>query len=164
MSRSTERARKAGLSALLNNRPRHAWPEGLVHHGARLLMLVGLAMLATALFPPEAQLRVARYAVGMVADETVIARAPFSVPLSEAELTRARQEARGAVPPTFDFRPGAADSTAGRLEAFFQQVAAAAAEGQPTQALGFSVLPMTFRLRLTGARAWGFPHRRHLLC
>lgn len=136
MSRSTERARSAGLGALLSTRPEHAWPEGLIHHGVRLLLLVSLAVLATALFPPEAQLRVARYSAGMVADETVIARVPFSVPLGDAELARARQEARASVPPTFDLRSAAADSTEARLVEFFDRLDAAATADQPQAALG----------------------------
>jgi membrane-associated HD superfamily phosphohydrolase len=135
MSRSTERVRKAGLPTLLSTPPQHAWPEGVIHHGVRLVLLVSLALFATALFPPEAQLRVARYSAGMVAGETVIARVPFSVPLGDTELARARQEARQAVPPTFDYRPEAADSTAARLTAFFDGLDTAAEGGAPTQLL-----------------------------
>lgn len=130
MSRPDDRTR--GLAALLSTRPTHVWPEGLLHHGARVLQLVALALLATALFPPEAHLRVARYTAGMVAGESVIARVPFSVPLGEVELARARQDARAAVPPTFDYRPEAADSTASRLERFFERLEQAAAAEEPT--------------------------------
>jgi hypothetical protein len=136
VSRSTERARKAGLATLLSTRPDHVWPEGLIHHGARILLLATLAVLATVLFPPEAQLRVARYSVGMVADETVIARLPFSVPFGEVDLLRARQDARAAVPPTFDYRAAAADSTAARLERFFARLDEAAATDQAEGEVG----------------------------
>lgn len=98
----------------------------LAHHGARLLLLVALASLITALFPPSARLAVGRYEVGMVAPEDVIARIPFSVPKTPEELARERELAMSSVPPTYTFVPSAADSMATRLRDFFDAVDTAA--------------------------------------
>lgn len=111
--------------------PEHAWPEGLLYHGLRIGLLLGLALLATLLFPPESTLRVERYEVGMVVDEEVQARVAFDVPLGEVELEQARQEARATVPPTFNVRPEAADSMAVRLERFFERLEQAERGGSP---------------------------------
>jgi len=99
------------------------------HHGARLLLLVGLAVLITVWFPPTARMAVGRYEVGMVAPEDVIARIPFSVPKSAQELAQAKQLAMESVPPTFDYVPEAADTMAARLRAFFDGIDAAAQAG-----------------------------------
>jgi hypothetical protein len=135
VSRTPERERRRGVGRFLSRRPQHAWPEGVVHHGARLLMVVGLAVLVTLLFPPESRLRVAPYQVGMVSNESVIARVPFAVPLSQAELARARRDARAAVPPTFNLRAEAADSTMARLDRFFERLDSAATAADSAEAV-----------------------------
>ncbi len=124
--------RSDGIAALLNRAPEQTWPDAVVHHGARLLLLVGLAALVTGLFPPADRMDVARYEVGTVADETVQAEVPFAVPKTEDELRRDRNEAAAAVPPTFEHRPAAADSMGARLERFFGRLDEAAAEAGPS--------------------------------
>jgi putative nucleotidyltransferase with HDIG domain len=116
-----------GVVGALSTPPAHAWPEGVVYHGARALLLVALAAFTTLLFPPEASLRVARYEVGMVASDEVQSRVRFDVPLTPVELERARSEARASVPPTFNARPQAADTMAVRLLGFFESLDEAAA-------------------------------------
>jgi len=101
----------------------------IAHHGARVGLLIGLAVLITALFPPTARMAVGRYEVGMVAPEDVIARIPFTVPKSVDELATEKRLAMESVPPTFDFVPGAADTMATRLGAFFDQIDSASAAG-----------------------------------
>ncbi len=92
-----------------------------VHHGARILLLLAVAALVTALFPPLERMEVERYRPGDVAEVDVFAQVPFEVPKTLAELERDRSEARSAVPPTFDYVPLAADTMAARLTDFFSQ-------------------------------------------
>jgi len=122
----------AGVSALksLSGEPGRAFGERAVHHGARLLLLLALATLITVLFLPAAGLRVTRYTEGMVAPENIIAKVPFSVPKSAAELARDRNLAMQSVPPTFDLVPAAADTMETRLRNFFDRVDTAAAHGR----------------------------------
>ncbi|HSM05866.1 MAG TPA: HDIG domain-containing protein [Longimicrobiales bacterium] len=104
-------------------RPSSGEPEGgLLHHGTRVLLLVVLASLTTVLFPPDSRLRMEQYTEGMIADADVLAEVQFTVPVTPEELEQARREARLAVPPTLDFRPSGADSTAAALERFFRQL------------------------------------------
>jgi putative nucleotidyltransferase with HDIG domain len=98
------------------------WPEGVVHHGARIGLLVVLASVITALLPPAERTRISRYTEGEIAEENLLAQVPFAIPKTPEELARERQEARDAVPPTFDFRPAAADSVAAGLERFFDRL------------------------------------------
>ena len=101
----------------------------LAHHGARVAILVLLAVLITTLFPPSARMNVGRYEVGMVAPEDVIARIPFEVPKAPEELSRERQLAMESVPPTFDYVAQASDTMAAGLQDFFDRLEEAAGEG-----------------------------------
>ena len=120
----------------------------MLYHGARLLLLVGVAAIVTALFPPTGRSTVGRYSVGMVLTEPVIAEVPFVVPKSPAELQRERADAATGVPPTFDFRPEAGDTMEVRLGRFFDQLdTIAASAGDPETAAPFPVwcLPWSAR-------------------
>ena len=109
--------------------PDATWSDRLTHHGSRVLLLLGLAVMATALFPPTPRMEVGRFEVGMVAQEDIIARVPFSVPKTPEELSRDRRLAMESVTPTFDYRPQAADSMAARLESLFAPLDSAAEVG-----------------------------------
>lgn len=128
MSRGEGR-RSAAVLQRLSGDPGRTVGERVAHHGSRVVLLLLLAMLITALFPPSARMNVGRYEVGMVAPEDVIARIPFSVPKSPDELARERQLAMESVPPTFDFVAEASDTMAARLGDFFDRLDAAAEEG-----------------------------------
>ncbi len=125
------------LSHGFSEEPRPPWPDGVLYHGARLLLLVGVAAIVTALFPPTGRSTVGRYSVGMVLTEPVIAEVPFVVPKSPAELQRERADAAAGVPPTFDFRPEAGDTMAVRLDRFFDQLDTLAASGDPETVRSF---------------------------
>jgi len=118
-----------GVLALLSREPDARWPDALLHHGARIGLLLAVAALVTLLFPPADRMDVARYEAGTVADETVQAQIPFAVPKSAEELRRDRTDAAAAVPPTFEHRPAAADSMASRVERFFERLDEAAEAG-----------------------------------
>ena len=111
--------------------PRPLWPDGVLYHGSRLLLIVGVAAVITALFPPVGRSTVGRYSVGMVLTEPVIAEVPFIVPKPTAELQRERAEVAAGVPPTFDFRSEAADTMTARLGRFFDQLDTIASGGDP---------------------------------
>ena len=102
--------------------PRRAWPDAPIHHGARVLLLLAVAAVITVLFPPVEQMTVTRLEPGTVAEEEVVARLSFNVPKTSEELLRDRAEARGSVPPTFDYLSTAADTMGARLARFFARV------------------------------------------
>ncbi len=129
MSRSDRGSGGESVLRRLSGDPGSTLGARVAHHGARLLLLVGLAVLITAWFPPTARMAVGRYEVGMVAPEDVIARIPFSVPKSAEELAQAKTLAMESVPPTFNYVPEAADTMAARLRAFFDGIDAAAQAG-----------------------------------
>jgi cyclic-di-AMP phosphodiesterase PgpH len=107
---------------LLSRTPQQRWPDAVVHHGARAVLLVGLAVATTMLFPvaPLADFPVLER--GMVAEEDVIAEVPFSVYRSEAELARARQDAAAAEKPIFVYHPAAVDTMLASVETFFSRI------------------------------------------
>jgi cyclic-di-AMP phosphodiesterase PgpH len=107
---------------LLSRTPQQRWPDGVVHHGARALLLLAVAVATTMLFPvaPLADFPVLER--GMVAEEDVIAEVPFLVYRSEHELARARQDAAAAEKPIFVYDPAAADTMLGSVETFFTRI------------------------------------------
>ena len=105
------------------------WPDGVLYHGSRLLVMLGLAASITALFPPVGRSTVGLYEEGMVLTQPVIAQVPFTVPKSVAELQRERANAAAGVPPTFAYRSEAGDTMVVQLDRFFDQVGSIASEG-----------------------------------
>jgi hypothetical protein len=110
VSRSADSSSGVSVLRRLSGEPGRSLGERVLHHGARVTLLLALVTLVTILFLPSAGLRVTRYEQGMVAPEDVIAKIPFSVPKTEDELTRDRALAMGSVPPTFKYVPEAADT------------------------------------------------------
>ncbi len=108
---------------------RPPWPDGVVYHGSRLLLVVALAVTITALFPPIGGATLGRFEVGMVLTEAVIAEVPFTIPKSTEELQRERADAAAGVPPTFNYRPEAGDTMVVRLGRFFARLDSVASEG-----------------------------------
>ncbi len=130
MSKGNGRSRGPTVLDTLSERPTGVWPDGVVHHGARVGLLVLVAVTVTALFPPVTSITMVGYELGTVVEEDLIAEFPFAVPKSAEELARERAAVAASVPPTFDFRPDAADSMAVRLERFFAAVDSAVDEGE----------------------------------
>lgn len=111
------------LWRMLSSPPGRLWPEAVVHHGARVVMLGGLALMVTVGFPPNPRVAdVSGYEAGVVATEDLIAEVEFAVPKSAAELERDRAAAVAAVPMIYRYRPEAGDSTADALNRFFATV------------------------------------------
>ncbi|MCG6956714.1 MAG: HDIG domain-containing protein, partial [Gemmatimonadetes bacterium] len=130
MSRSADS--RSGVSVLrrLSGDPGRSMNERVLHHGARVVLLLALVALVTTLFMPTAGPGMPQYEEGMVAPEDVIAKIPFPVPKTPEELQRDRSLAMSSVPPTFTFVPEAADTMEARLRVFFDQLDSAAAQGQ----------------------------------
>lgn len=130
---------------LLSEPPRRAWPEGVVHHGVRILMLLGLACSVVLLFPvtPVPDLPVLEK--GMVSEETIIAQVAFPVYKSDEELARERAEAAAGVAPIFVYESTAIDTMLARVQTFFARVDSVAAEGaEPAVRAGMNRLLQSY--------------------
>jgi hypothetical protein len=119
----------AHLRALLSQEPRHTWPDAVVHHAARVLLLLGLALLVQFLFPilPAPDLPSAER--GEVLENDIVARMTFDIPKSPEELTREREEAAASVPLVFHYEPEAVDSMLPAVRQFVALLDSAAAVG-----------------------------------
>ncbi len=129
MSRKRGKRKEPGFLQDLSRTPENPWPQGFVHHGARIAVLVLLALVITILFPSETSRRITPYQPDMVADQDILARIPFSVPKTPEELARERATAEAVIPPVFDFHPEARDSMAANLNRFFDEAQQAAQTG-----------------------------------
>ena len=108
---------------------RPPWPDGVVYHGSRLLLVLAVAGTITALFLPMGGSILGQYEVGEVLSEPVIAEVDFTIRKSTAELQRERADVEGGVPPTFNYKPEAGDTMAVRLGRFFARLDSVALEG-----------------------------------
>ena len=111
------------------DRPGTGWAEGLVHHGARVLLLVALAVAVGIFFPVAPVPDFPQLERGMVPEEDVIAEVGFSVPKSPSELAREREEAAATVVPVFRYDSAAVGAMTSRVESFFARVDSAVAAG-----------------------------------
>lgn len=120
----------------LNERPARVWPEGVLHHGVRVLLLFALALMTATFFPVSPVPDFPVLEKGMVAEEDVIAEVGFPIPKSEADLARERAEAAAGVSPIFVYHPAAADTMLGRVETFLARVDSAVAVDSATPGSG----------------------------
>ncbi len=111
----------------LSRAPEKAWPDGVVHHGARWLVLLALATGLVVMYPSDPGVGIGRHRVGTVAARDIIAEVDFQVPKDSAELRREREEAEAGVIPTFVFQENARDSSLSALGTFFARVDSAGA-------------------------------------
>ncbi len=139
MTRSASSSGKRGGRdtplARLSRAPERGWPDGVLHHGARWLLLIALALAITLFFPPTPGPQMAGYQVGMVAEEDIIASITFGVPKDPEELNRERDSAASAVPPTFRLDTEAAPRMEEVLDSFFDAVSLSDDEDDPGAAL-----------------------------
>ncbi|HWV55976.1 MAG TPA: HDIG domain-containing protein [Longimicrobiales bacterium] len=114
---------------ILSERPGRAWPDGVLHHGARVVLLVAVALVVHLFYPvtPVRDMPVPER--GTISDRDVIAEFSFNIHKSEAELASERAEAAATVSPIFDFDAAAADTMLARIGEFMSRADTAAAIG-----------------------------------
>jgi hypothetical protein len=117
------------LFTILSGPPERAWPDGAQHHGARVLVLLSLALTTYLLFPVAVVPDFPQLERGMVVNEDIIAEIAFQVPKPESELARDREAAAGAVAPIFRYDSLAVDTMRARVERFLSQADSAFAPG-----------------------------------
>ncbi len=132
MSRG-ERIRQ--LLATLSREPAHAWPDAVVHHGARLLLMLILAIGTYLVFPLTPVADLPNLERGMLVEEDVIAEVPFTVFKTPAELAQEREEAAAVVPPTLRYDSTMVDSMRTRVAATLTLLDTAAAAANAEAAL-----------------------------
>lgn len=139
------------LSRALSERPERAWPWGVVHHGARLLLVLLLAIGVHMLFPVSPLPDIPVLEKGMVPDKDIIAEVPFPIYKTQEELSRDRAEAAASVTPIFDYTPGAVDTMLARVDGFMAQAdsAAAATGGAAAQQTRLQQLAAAYGLPTT---------------
>ncbi len=123
------------LLETLSRRPARAWPDAFVHHGARALLLVALAILIQVLFPLATIPEFPAVEKGMVAGEDMLAEVAFPIPKGDTELDAERADAAAAVAPLFRYDPGAVDTMLARVRGFNRAVDSTTSGG-PAPATG----------------------------
>jgi putative nucleotidyltransferase with HDIG domain len=108
--------------AMLNRRPERTWPDGVLHHGTRIAIVLGLALFVQFLFPVAPVPDMPTLEKGMVATKDVIAQDNFPIYKSESELERDRQEAAATVAPIFVYDTTATDSMLAHIRGFFTRI------------------------------------------
>ena len=106
--------------------PQGRW-DRLAYHGARVALLLALAVLTYLLFPNAPAVDSPIFEVGSVATDNVIAPFAFNVPKSAAQLDRERDELARSVKPILDFRPAALDSAQSQIRTLMDSVTGALA-------------------------------------
>jgi cyclic-di-AMP phosphodiesterase PgpH len=110
----------------LGAKPEHAWPDGVIHHGFRVVLLLGLVLLMQVLFPVAPVPDFPQYERGDVPQQDIIADARFTIPKTDAELAAEREEMAQAVAPIFRFDPTAEDTMVARVRRFVAHLDSAA--------------------------------------
>ncbi len=113
----------------LSTPPARGWPDGVQHHGARVALLVALAVITTSLFPVAVVPDFPAVEAGLVMDRDLIAEIGFGVPKPEIELTRERDQAAAAVAAMFAYDSAAVDSMRTKVARFLDQLDDAFANG-----------------------------------
>ena len=122
------------LLRMLSGAPAHGWPDGVVHHGARALLLVLIAVATYVVFPLAPIADVPVLERGMLADEDVIAEVPFTVYKSTSQLMQERDEAAATVASTFRWDSTAVDSMRARVTTLLAQLDSVARLPEPDTA------------------------------
>lgn len=125
------------------------WWELVLHHGARLVVLLGVAFAVFLLFPSA---RVADSAVlerGVIAPEDVIAEFTFQIPKDPDELRREQAQAASGVPPILDYLPAAEDSASVGVRVLFSALDSAVATAAPGEPQRAAVRQVLERYRIT---------------
>ena len=65
---------------MLSGTPRRLWPDAVVHHGVRWLLVLGLSVGLVLLYPSDPSVLIGRHEAGTVAERDIIAVAAFDIP------------------------------------------------------------------------------------
>ena len=114
---------------VLSEPPGGLWPQGVLHHGARVLLLLALAVTIVFLFPPDPRPSVAPYEVGDVAQDNITADVAFPVRKSQDELNPEQEAYENAVPPIFIKHAEVIDSARNQGQRFFDRIEEVADSG-----------------------------------
>jgi len=104
--------------------------ERALYHGARIAVLLLLAVVTYALFPASPAVDTPIFETGAVATQSVIAPFAFDVRKPDVDLQREREELARSAKPIYTYVPAALDSSQSELEAFMRAVGDSAAAGQ----------------------------------
>jgi len=107
--------------------------DGIIYHASRAGLLVALAIITYLLFPNAPAVDSPIFEVGSVATKSVIAPFAFTVPKTDEELSRERDELARSAKPIFDFSQGALDSAQGQLRTFMDSLASVAEREERAQ-------------------------------
>lgn len=132
----------------LEEEPGTNWFARVIHHGARVALLLGTAVAIFLLFPAPRPADTAVLERGVVAPHDVIAEFSFDIPKSPDELLRQQVEAASGVPPIYDLRPEAADSVLADVAGFFAAIDSIVAS-TPSEARAAAIRTYMERHRVT---------------
>lgn len=125
--------RVQGIFRSLDGPPNKRWPDGVLHHGIRVLILILLAGTVISLFPVSPVPDLPVLEKGMVSEETIIAQVGFPIYKSDEDLARERAEAVAGVAPIFVYDPDAVETMLQRVRTFMVRVDSAATVGDPAK-------------------------------
>jgi hypothetical protein len=111
-----------GFIDSLSHPPDRPWPEGVQHHGARILVLILLSVLTGFLFPLASVPDLPAVEPGEVLEDDIIADESFEVPRPIADLQRERDQAAASVPTIFRYDDSALDSMRARVRGLLDRV------------------------------------------
>ncbi|HEY9450670.1 MAG TPA: HDIG domain-containing metalloprotein [Gemmatimonadaceae bacterium] len=100
--------------------------DQVAYHCARVGLLLALAVVTYLLFPNAPAVDSPIFEVGSVATKNVIAPFEFTVPKSNEDLAKERDELARSTKPIFDYSPAALDSSQRQLRTFMDSLASAA--------------------------------------
>lgn len=106
----------------LSRPPVHTWPDSVQHHGARVALLVLLAIFTYILFPVAPVPDLPLLEEGQVIDRDIIAAADFPVFKDDAELAAEQAQAAASVAPIFRYDTTAVDSMRAQIVDFMARV------------------------------------------
>jgi hypothetical protein len=106
----------------LSGEPTHDRRQAIVHHGARIALLLALTVAIYLLFPASPVQDFPALEKGMVPEQDIIAQVPFYIYKTDAELAQEREEAAAAVAPIFEYDPTAVDTMVASARTFMMFV------------------------------------------
>jgi len=111
-----------GFFDSLSSPPARPWPDRVQHHGARILVLLLLALLTAFLFPLASVPDLPTVEAGEVLQQDILAEQSFQVPRPLAELQRERDQAGASVPPIFRYDATALDTMRDHIGALLDRI------------------------------------------